>query len=314
MQYSDVKVTAMRRTPLQRQLCSAMMLFLLAATTAAGLLADQRLPSALRGVWRADNGALVRFQPDRVITFDSGQLAIGRIVRRDRNKLILRYQGLLESWRISTSKGLLSVERLGKTTNYKALASVPPVVDLRPFELPRAGELPASLVKEVQSELAERLSKDQATLKSEDQRLAVIADNVAYLEAIVRSVGWIDVARFGRQAAANAVILAKHGKDLPLILAALPIVDSDFKHAGDDAQMYTIFYDELMIELGGKQRYGTQLGEEAQKRPFVLPLEDRARVDEWRKELGLEPLADYLAMASKYLYKGQPIRLPRDDE
>jgi hypothetical protein len=37
---------------------------------------------------------------------------------------------------------------------------------------------------------------------------------LAYLEALVRKVGWIDAGRFGRQASANAVILAKHGENL----------------------------------------------------------------------------------------------------
>jgi hypothetical protein len=308
-------VPTMRRALLQRRLCGAITIFWLSVATAVGSLAEQEFRSAdLRGAWRAEDGALVRFEPDRVITFEGGQVTIGRIVGRDRDKLKLRRGGLLESWRISASEGLLRIERSGKITAYKALAEVPPAVDLKPFELPRPGDLPLSLVKEVQSELAERLRKDQATLKSETQRHAVIAENLAFLEALVRKVGWIDAGRFGRQAAANAVILAKHGEDLPLIMAAMPSVEADFKHAGDDAQMYTIFYDELMIELGGKQRYGTQLAEDAQRAPFVLPLEDRARVDEWRKEIGLVPLADYLAVASKYLYKGHPIRLPRDDE
>jgi hypothetical protein len=62
-----------------------------------------------------------------------------------------------------------------------------------------------------------------------------------------------DVRRFGYQAAANAIILAKHVHHLLLRRAASPAIEADFKHPGDDAQMYTIFYDELMIELGGKQ-------------------------------------------------------------
>jgi hypothetical protein len=48
--------------------------------------------------------------------------------------------------------------------------------------------------------------------------------------------------------------------------------------------------------------------------PLVLPLEDITKVDQYRKEIGLPPLVEYLKLASEGLYAGKPIRLPRADE
>jgi hypothetical protein len=282
--------------------------------------ASSAVPSAhladLRGAWRSGDGALVLFQPDRVVTFEKGELVIGTVVRRADDTWTVRRVGLLESWRLGRSGGTLRIQRSGKAVEYQALAAIPPQLDPKPLKVPPPMELPAARVAEIQKELGERLKRDQAAIKSDDpaRTAAVIADNAAYLEKVVGEVGWIDVRRFGYQAAANAVVLAKHSHHLILYRDAVPAIEADFKHPGDDAAIYSIFYDELMIELGGKQRYGTQLETDGQGKPFVLPLEDRARVDEWRKDIGLDPLAKYLELASKYFYQGQEIRLPREDE
>ena len=52
------------------------------------------------------------------------------------------------------------------------------------------------------------------------------------------------------------------------------------------------------------QRYGTHayLDRGKGSTDQLYPLEDEARVDEWRKEIGLEPLKDYLTRKGiKYL-------------
>lgn len=47
---------------------------------------------------------------------------------------------------------------------------------------------------------------------------------------------------------------------------------------------------------------------------MVLPLEDASKVEQFRKEIGLPPLAEYLKLASEGLYGGKSIRMPHDDE
>jgi Family of unknown function (DUF6624) len=132
----------------------------------------------------------------------------------------------------------------------------------------------------------------------------------------VQRIGWIDVGRFGEKASANAIIIMQHSSDIPLVEATLPLIEKDFARRSDDAGgLYAMVYDGLQLDLGHKQRYGTQVWEDAQGTPLLLPLDDRARVDEFRHELKLPPLADYLQQVSKFYYGGKrAIRLPRDDE
>jgi hypothetical protein len=304
------------KTGARRRQSVAFLLFFSLLVTAASLAAQPARLADLRGAWRADDGTLLQFQPDRLVAFEKEDLAFGSILRREADTWTLRRGGLLETWHLALSGGVLRIQRGGKTMEFRPLAEVPSQVDPKPLKVAAPIDLPAARIAEVQTELGERLKRDQAAIKSKDQprTQAVVAANTAYLEKLVGEVGWIDTRRFGHQAAANAVILAKHSHHLLLYRDAVPAIEADFKHPGDDAAIYSIFYDELRIELGGKQRYGTQLGTDAEGKPMVLPLEDRSRVDEWRKEIGLDPLPQYLALASKYLYAGQTIRLPREDE
>lgn len=199
----------------------------------------------------------------------------------------------------------LTLTQPGQVRTFRRLAAVPGIVRLDPAPLGNPVSLPPERVTAIQAELADRLRLDQEAIKRPSAKReevdAVIATNARYLLSLVQEIGWIDVQRFGLKTSYAAVILAKHGGDLRLLLAALPLIERDFKSAGDDAQAFAIVYDSIQLDLGRKQRFGTQIRGVGDKKPFVLPLEDAARVDEYRKEIGLPPLAAYLSDASKVL-------------
>ncbi|MBV8200528.1 MAG: hypothetical protein JOZ15_07875 [Acidobacteria bacterium] len=162
----------MRRVAKRCQIVPALVLLCLwsLALPAWGTPAAQPVRlTDLRGAWRAEDGALLQFQPDRVLTFEKGELAIGSIVKRDGETLILRRGGLLETWRLGLSGGVLKVQHAGKSSDYKPLADIPHQMDLKPYTLPPPVDLPASQIVEAQTELAERLKRDQAAVKSKDQ-------------------------------------------------------------------------------------------------------------------------------------------------
>ena len=56
-----------------------------------------------------------------------------------------------------------------------------------------------------------------------------------------------------------------------------------------------LLYDRLQLNLGFKQRYGSQLSSDNFGNMTVPSLEDRSKVDEYRKALDMPPLAQYLA-------------------
>ncbi len=98
------------------------------------------------------------------------------------------------------------------------------------------------------------------------------------------------------------------------MVAVLPSVEKEYKNGGGDPIMYAILYDALQRHLGRKQRFGTQMGLDSAGNPMVLPLEGASKVDQFRQEIGLPPLAEYLKLASEGLYSGKPVRMPRADE
>jgi hypothetical protein len=98
---------------------------------------------------------------------------------------------------------------------------------------------------------------------------------------------------------------------LPLELAVLPDVEHDLKMSGD-GQTYAVLYDSIQLQLGKKQRYGTQIIPDSKGNLYVLPLENPAKVDDYLKEMGVPPLASYLETVRRYT--GKPVRLATPEE
>jgi len=59
-------------------------------------------------------------------------------------------------------------------------------------------------------------------------------------------------------------------------------------------------FDRMRMNQNLPQRFGTHhyLDPAAGKTDELYPLEDETKVDEWRKDIGLEPLNDYLKRAN----------------
>jgi hypothetical protein len=187
----------------------------------------------------------------------------------------------------------------GKQKTYRKLDAVPPELVLQPLKLGQPTELDATRIKEIADELLRRRETDQQVRKDPAKRkdmAKVDADNTAYLIKLVKEVGWIDADRFGAQASHAAFLIVQHSGDLPLMIAGLPAIEKDAKAKKlGDGQPYALLYDRLQLRLGRKQKYGTQIGESPKGELYVLPLVDPAKVEEYRKEIGVSiSLREYL--------------------
>lgn len=274
--------------------------------------------SAKATAWQDTSGKRVLcISANRLIVTEPNSLQVLGVERRDAETWAVRRQGLLETWKVSQGGGVLKTEIAGQSQEYRPLASAPSKCELRPFPLGKATKLSPERTHAIEEEIVRRLQVDQvagrAARAGGPSADPVITENTAYLRGLLREVGWIDTSRFNAVASGNAVILAQHSRDLSLMMAVLPFVEHDFKTSPDGNQVFAVLYDRVQILLGLKQRYGSQLGVDSAGNPMVLPLEDPARVEEFRKSIGLSPLADYFEMA-KELYPGKTIRMPRSDE
>ncbi len=120
-------------------------------------------------------------------------------------------------------------------------------------------------------------------------------ENQEELEKLVEAKGWPEIKNVGQPAVMSAYLVAMHTNDgsqkkyLPMIRKSCEANELPW-------QRYANIYDRCLFNENKPQKYGTHTIYNEQTRSEELyPLENESKVDEWRKELGLEPLADYLA-------------------
>jgi hypothetical protein len=286
----------------------AVMMFLFACATSR--------PRAI-GVWQSADGYL-SVEPSRLVWFDPAHndLSVSTILQRG-DELVTRHRGRIERVRLAAHDDALDVTVAGKTSSYRRIATPPPAMSLTPLPLPPPMQMTAEAAEGIRAEIEKRNAEDQRVLKAHaphDQLQAVEAANDAWLRETTMRYGWIDAARFGGKAAGAASVMAKHSADTRLLLAAMPFMERDLAADKQFAQTFAIAYDQLLLSLGQRQRYGSQICAESGQHPFLCSVETPSRLDERRAAVGLQPLREYLDLASKMLYKNEPIRVPSDSD
>jgi hypothetical protein len=122
--------------------------------------------------------------------------------------------------------------------------------------------------------------------------------NQVWLKEVIQKHGWPGRSLVGAQGAHDAWLLVQHAsKDLEFqqdCLAKMTAMPKGEVSSIDIAYLT----DRILCLTGKKQKYGTQ-GMFKDGKIIPQPIEDEEHVDERRKELGFEPLADYLKMMEK---------------
>ena len=295
--------------------CLGIFAFSILAAEAEGA-SPPTLPRATQA-WRSTSDEkLLCIEGDRLWSPSQSAVRVLVIEHHDPQAWTVREEDTLKTWKVSQQAKALRTEVLGKITEYRKLHSVPAACAFRVVTVGQPREISKERAESVSHEIHERMLKDQKAMQAGiiGPTSPVIIENRKYLERLIRELGWIDLQRFGPEGSGNAIVLAQHSEDLPLMVAVLPKVEKEYKNGGGDPIMYAILYDALQRHLGRKQRFGTQMGLDSAGNPMVLPLEDASKVEQFRKEIGLPPLAEYLKLASEGLYSGKAVRMPRDDE
>jgi|GEM_PF-242836 len=262
--------------------------------------APPRAGSAFLGAWTREGGEAIAFEPEKVRWLDGGELRFFRATWAA-GGVTLHSWGSSTTWKLERNGDELSLTTPKETKTFRRAGAAPSGLEVRSFEMGARQPLAPKVVETIRAEIARRVERDQAVRKGEmaiDDMEAVDTDNTAYVAGLVRKLGWIDADRFGAKTASASFLMVQHSGDLPLMLAVLPEVERDVKAKRVNGQDYALLFDRTRVMLGERQRYGSQLGTVAASL-VVIALEDRARVDELRKEMGLMPLASYLALFEK---------------
>jgi len=271
-----------------------------------------------RGAWQGADGGYLSVEPSRLVWFDPehNDLSVSTILRRDQD-LVTRHRGRLERIRLVANGDALTATIGDKQTAYHRIASLPPAMSLTPLPLPAPMPIAPEIANAIAAAIEKRNAADQQLLKAKapsDQIRSTQDANDAWLRETAMRYGWIDAARFGGKAAGASIVMAKHSTDTRLLMAALPLIERDLANDRQFAQTFAIAFDQLLLSLGQRQRYGSQVCAESGQHPFLCAVEMPSRLDQRRIAIGLQPLREYLDLVSKMLYKNQPVRVPDDNE
>jgi hypothetical protein len=103
---------------------------------------------------------------------------------------------------------------------------------------------------------------------------------------------WPKISEVGERPAEAAFFLVSHTTDTTAFVRYLPILKQRCEEGEATWNHYATMYDRHLVMQGLPQRYGTQFKppkpSDTSLEPF--PLEDPTKVNEWRAEIGLEPL------------------------
>lgn len=163
----------------------------------------------------------------------------------------------------------------------------------------------------LRAELAERFDRDQvarnAVLASPNNGalrrrvMDIDADDVRWLDRLVRRQGFPTAAQVGERGVRNAWLLAQHADMQPAFQASLlPALEQRHADGELDGMTLSRYTDRVLKAQGQPQRYGSQFSEvEWASGQFNFPDAERLRViDANRQALGIMPLKDYVCMMS----------------
>jgi hypothetical protein len=118
--------------------------------------------------------------------------------------------------------------------------------------------------------------------------------NQAELEGLIARKGWPRIGEVGQEAALAAFLVTMHSED-GLQKKYLATIKTICEEGELPWERYAAIYDRGLFNDKKPQKFGTHISyNEQTKTQELYPLEDESKVDEWRAELGLTPLEEYL--------------------
>lgn len=112
---------------------------------------------------------------------------------------------------------------------------------------------------------------------------------------IIDKHGWLGKDSIGNEANETLFLAIQHVDDSVAQTKYLPILEEAVMRQAAEPWQFAFLMDRILMNQGKKQRYGSQtIITNKEYGPYIVPLENPDQVDKLRKEMGLEPLVDYL--------------------
>lgn len=119
--------------------------------------------------------------------------------------------------------------------------------------------------------------------------------NLEELEILLEIKGWPEKSQVGREASEAPFYVLQHS-NAAAQEKYIRLFEAVCRKGEGNWQQYALMFDRMRMNQNLPQKYGTHfiLDNRATGEKKLYPLEDETRVNEWRKEIGLEPLKDYM--------------------
>ena len=141
----------------------------------------------------------------------------------------------------------------------------------------------------------EKYGRDSKEMKAFWQSiLKKDAINLIKVSKILDTQGWPSKQKIGKRGTSTLFLVIQHA-NLETQQKYLSMITKAMERNDLPKRQYAMFYDRLLLRLGRRQIYGTQLAiSKESKKPYVLPLRDANNVDTRRASMGLNSMQENL--------------------
>jgi len=135
---------------------------------------------------------------------------------------------------------------------------------------------------------------ESPTVKSYIKETMMEIDSVNTVEviSILNTYGWLGIDKVGMKGNAALFVIIQHGS-LKTQETYLPMLRTSVKQGKSSPINLGMLEDRIALSKHKKQVYGTQLWTKEDGSLFIAPVITPDKLDERRKKIGLEPIADY---------------------
>lgn len=136
---------------------------------------------------------------------------------------------------------------------------------------------------------------NQIVLKLRKEMKQIDSINAVRVQQIINEFGWLGKSKIGSEANQTLFLTIQHVDDLTVQEKYLPMLEQAVKDNNAEPWQFAFLTDRILMNQGKFQIYGTQvIISKNPKESYVVPLQDPYKVDTLRKQIGLEPLKEYL--------------------
>ncbi|MEM7086207.1 MAG: DUF6624 domain-containing protein [Bacteroidota bacterium] len=131
----------------------------------------------------------------------------------------------------------------------------------------------------------------------------ITKDNYQQMQELIEAYGWPKYSRVGKLAADAPLLVINHHEDEAVRIKYLSQIRQNCLDKEGSCMEYAKIQDRVLVNTNKPQLYGMQFRYAPNRTLEPFPIKDSKQVDQRRKEIGLEPLKDYLKRKIDYDFK-----------